>query len=138
MYDESRALVQAMNPDDFTGSGLPEAYAAVAPDPDGWPGLVAKVQQLVGEFEGIPATSIESITAPMMVVVGDADEIRPEHAVELFRLVGGGVPGDTLGLPEDRLVVLPATTHVGVAMTAPTWLVPTIAPFLDEPAPAAG
>jgi pimeloyl-ACP methyl ester carboxylesterase len=138
MYEESRALVQAMSPEDFTGSGLPEAYAAVAPDPTGWPGLVARVQQLVGSFQGFPPEAIASITAPTMVVVGDSDEIRPEHAVELFRLLGGGIPGDTLGLPEDRLVVLPGTTHVGVAMTAPGWLVPTITPFLDEPEAPAG
>jgi pimeloyl-ACP methyl ester carboxylesterase len=134
MYPESRDLVQAMDPEDFTGSGLPESYAAVAPDPGGWPGLVGRVQQLVADFQGFPTESIESITAPTMVILGDADEIRPEHAVELFRLLGGGVPGDTLGLPEDRLVVLPGTTHVGVAMSAPAWLVSTITPFLDEPA----
>jgi len=36
---------------------------------------------------------------PDMLVIGDSDIIRPEHAVELFRLLGGGVPVDIAGLP---------------------------------------
>jgi pimeloyl-ACP methyl ester carboxylesterase len=139
MYPESLAAVASMSAGAFTGSGLPESYSAVAPDPNGWPGLVERVQDLVAGFQGIPTEQIQSITAPTMVVVGDADEIRPEHAVELFRLLGGGVPGDTLmELPPDRLAVLPGTTHVGVAMSAPGWLVPTIAPFLAQGTPEEG
>ena len=114
----------------FLSSGFdrPVAYAI---RPQGAKGDVSKTHVAWTYAKGAPAT-------PSMVVVGDADEIRPEHAVELFRLLGGGVPGDTLGVPEDRLVVLPGTTHVGVAMTAPAWLAPTITPFLDEPAGATG
>jgi pimeloyl-ACP methyl ester carboxylesterase len=138
MYPEGLAGVEHLTPELFTGSGLPEAYAAVAPDPDGWAGLVARVQQLVTGFEGWPPDAIQSIAAPTMVVIGDSDEIRPEHAVELFRLLGGGVPGDTLGqLPADRLLVLPGTAHVAVAMTLADWLVPNITPFLEAPMPEA-
>jgi hypothetical protein len=36
-------------------------------------------------------------------VLGDSEGIRLEHAVELFRLRGGGVMGDLAGLPESRL-----------------------------------
>jgi hypothetical protein len=38
--------------------------------------------------------------------------IRPEHAVEMFRLLGGEVAGDVAGLPRSQLGVLPGTTHV--------------------------
>ena len=31
--------------------------------------------------------------------------------VELFRLLGGGVPGDLTGLPKSQLAILPGTTH---------------------------
>lgn len=33
------------------------------------------------DFKDIPADAIRGITAPTLVIVGDADVIRPEHAV---------------------------------------------------------
>ena len=48
----------------------------------------------------------------MLIMVGDSDIVRPEHVVEMFRLVGGGVAGDLAGLPASQLAILPGTTHV--------------------------
>jgi pimeloyl-ACP methyl ester carboxylesterase len=53
---------------------------------------------------------------PTLLIIGDSDIVRPERAVETFRLLGG-VPGDIDGLPNSRLAVLPGTTHV----TLGTW-----------------
>jgi pimeloyl-ACP methyl ester carboxylesterase len=81
-----------------------------------------KAVQRMHDFKDIPADAIRSIAAPTLVVVGDADVIRPEHAVETFRL-----------LPHAQLAVLPGTDHMQV--TARTgWLVPMIGGFLDAPA----
>ena len=38
------------------------------------------------DFKDIPDDSIRAITAPTLVVCGDTDVVRPEHAVELTRL----------------------------------------------------
>ena len=70
------------------------------------------------------------------VIVPDSDVVRPEHAVELFRLLGGGVPGDVAGLPRSRLAVLPGTTHVTLVERA-AWLTPMVTEFLDAPMPEA-
>jgi hypothetical protein len=67
-----------------------------------------------------------------MIVLGDSDIVRPEHAVAMFRLLGGGVPGDLTGLPASRLAVLPGTTHATVPHRA-EWLAPMIEEFLDTP-----
>jgi hypothetical protein len=64
-----------------------------------------------------------------MIVLGDSDIIRPEHAVEMFRLLGGGVVGDLAGLPRCRLVVLPGTTHTSLTGRA-DWLAPMVEEFL--------
>lgn len=32
----------------------------------------------------------------------------------MFRLLGGGVPGDLVGLPRSQLALLPGTSHEGV------------------------
>ena len=55
--------------------------------------------------------------------------VRPEHTVELFRLLGGGVAGDLVGLPRAQLAVLPDTTHVTLVDRA-DWLVSMITQFL--------
>ena len=90
------------------------------------------MKQLDGQpFAWLP-DEIRAISAPTMVVVGDSDGTTPEHAVELFRLRGGGVFGDLAGLPSARLAILPGTTHVGLIGRA-DWLVPMIAEFLDAP-----
>ncbi len=46
------------------------------------------------ETKDLPAEEIEAITAPTLLIIGDSDLVRPEHAVEMFRLLGGGVFGD--------------------------------------------
>jgi hypothetical protein len=65
-----------------------------------------------------------------LLIIGDADIIRPEHTVELFRLLGGGVIGDLVGLPRSQLAVLPGTTHVTLVNRA-SWLLSMISTFLD-------
>ena len=71
--------------------------------------------------------------------MGDSDGVRLEHAVELFRLLGGGVMGDLEGLPKSQLAVLPGTAHFvppGFGLLDRTgWLLAVIAPFLDAPMP---
>jgi hypothetical protein len=62
--------------------------------------------------------------------------VRPEHAVELFRLLGGGVMGDLAGLPKSRLAILPGTTHVTLVDRA-AWLAAMVTEFLDAPVPPA-
>jgi pimeloyl-ACP methyl ester carboxylesterase len=134
MYPEVIAGIAGITPEVFYGSPWYEDnYAAVAPHPEDFPVLVEKLKRLdAEEFDW--SQEIEAIAAPTLLVFGDADVLRPEHMVELFRLLGGGVPGDLTGLPKARLAVLPGTTHVTV-MNRIDWLLPMITEFLDEPAP---
>jgi pimeloyl-ACP methyl ester carboxylesterase len=60
----------------------------------------------------VPSDAVRSIKTPTLLIIGDSDVVRPEHTVEMFRLLGGGVPGDLVGLPRAQLAVLPGTTHV--------------------------
>jgi hypothetical protein len=70
-----------------------------------------------------------------MILLGDSDGVRLEHAVEMFKLLGGGVMGDLSGMPKSQLAVLPGTSHFvppgfGLLDRA-DWLVPMVARFLD-------
>ena len=55
-----------------------------------------------------------------MVIVGDADGVKPEHAVAMFKLRGGGdeeaaATGMLTKVPAARLVILPATSHIWIS-----------------------
>jgi pimeloyl-ACP methyl ester carboxylesterase len=65
-------------------------------------------EETAGEYQGWPAEDIQSIKAPTLIIIGDSDIVRPEHALELFRLLGGGAAGDIAGLPRPQLAVRPA------------------------------
>jgi pimeloyl-ACP methyl ester carboxylesterase len=126
-----------MKAEDMVGSPWHEEYTRIAPNPEDFPTLFAKKTQMDRETRDLPAEAIEAITAPTLLIIGDSDIVRPEHAVEMFRLLGGGVVGDVAGLPNSRLAMLPGTTHVTLVERA-DWLVSMIGEFLDAPMPEAG
>jgi pimeloyl-ACP methyl ester carboxylesterase len=122
--------IQDLRPEHLHGSEFHEEYLRTAPDPAAFPTLVEKVKRLDGDLPRWPAEQIRAIGAPVLLVLADSDIVRPEHAVEMFRLLGGGVPGDLTGLPQSRLAILPGTTHTSIPQRA-DWLAPMIDEFLD-------
>ncbi len=123
-----------MKPEMMFGSPWHEEYMRIAPRPEDFATLFAKKTQMDREIQDLPAEAIEAIEAPTLLIIGDSDIVRPEHAVEMFRLLGGGVMGDLAGLPRSRLAILPGTTHVTLLERA-DWLVSMIGAFLDAPMP---
>jgi pimeloyl-ACP methyl ester carboxylesterase len=128
------AGIGQLTPEALAGSPFEEEYARTAPNPEDWPTLIAKVKELDGRVQDWLPEAIRSIESPTLVVIGDSDIVRPEHAVEMFRLLGGGVAGDVAGLPNSQLAVLPGTTHVGLVERS-DWLLSMIGEFLDSPMP---
>jgi pimeloyl-ACP methyl ester carboxylesterase len=124
-----------MTPDAFVGTPWLRTYQRIAPNKSDWPKLVEKIKVLDLSWRGLSEDQVRSIKAPTMLIVGDADVVRPEHVVKMFQLLGGGVPGDLVGLPRSRLAVLPATTHVTL-ITRTAWLLSMIPEFLDAPMPS--
>jgi pimeloyl-ACP methyl ester carboxylesterase len=136
VYSEIWQGIETSKVEDLAGSPFQAAYARTAPKPEDWPTLIAKNKQHDREFAGWSPEEIQSIKAPTLLIIGDSDIVRPEHAVELFRLLGGGVIGDVAGLPNAQLAVLPGTTHLTLVERA-EWLLSMITAFLDAPMPAA-
>jgi pimeloyl-ACP methyl ester carboxylesterase len=120
----------APDDNDLEGSIFHQWYMRVAPNPENWGTLVRKCKELDREFQGWLPADIQAITAPTLIIIGDSDIVRPVHAVEIFRLVGGGVDGDSAGLPASQLAVLPGTTHLTI-VDRTDWLVSIITAFLD-------
>jgi pimeloyl-ACP methyl ester carboxylesterase len=127
-----------MTPEMMHGSPWHDEYVRIAPRPEDFPRLFAKKTEMDRQIKDLPADAISAIKAPTLLIIGDSDLVRPEHAVEMFRLLGGGVFGDTpAGLPNSQLAILPGTSHVTVVNRADL-LLPMITSFLDAPMPATG
>jgi len=89
--------------------------------------------------QNISDEEMRSITAKTMVIVGDADGVKLEHALAMFKLRGGGdeqaaASGTLHKSPAARLVVLPAMSHIGISGESDL-LVPMVSAFLDDVAP---
>jgi pimeloyl-ACP methyl ester carboxylesterase len=141
MQPELHEMLPSISPEMFAGSPIEAAYLEVAPNPEDFPRLVEKMKQLDVTPFAWPAEDVRGIEAPTMIVVGDADVVRLEHAVEMFRLVGGGAMGDLAGFSKSQLAVLPGTAHfippgTGV-MDRTEWLLAMVPAFLDAPLPEA-
>jgi pimeloyl-ACP methyl ester carboxylesterase len=109
------------------------AYAAVAPDVDAYPRLMDRTGDLLRQPYDWSAEAAE-MTAPTLLVYGDADSVPTSHAVEFFALLGGGLRDagwDGAGRPRGGLAILPGRTHYDV-FEAPQ-LPGVVAAFLDAP-----
>jgi len=124
--------IEGLQPEHLAGTPWQEEYARIAPRPGDWPALIAKTKEMDRELQGWPADALRSLKAPTLLIIGDSDIVRPEHVVEMFRLLGGGVVGDLVGLPRSQLAVLPGTMHVTLVDRA-QWLASMITEFLDAP-----
>jgi len=75
---------------------------------------------------------VKKLKGPVMLVYGDADMIRLDHAVRFYQLLGGGLKDagwQREHMSPNRLAILPNVTHYEIFM-APA-LVPTVLPFLN-------
>jgi pimeloyl-ACP methyl ester carboxylesterase len=108
-------------PAEFAPPVLKGPYEKVAPDPKHWPVLVAKVKNMALEWKGFTREQMKSIKAPVLITLGDRDGVRPEHAVEMFRLI-----------PNARLAVFPGGDHF-LLMTRPATVLAPVAAFFDAP-----
>jgi pimeloyl-ACP methyl ester carboxylesterase len=131
---EFKAVIPQMKVEDIVGLPFAEQYRKLAPDPDGFPALAAKLIALEKE----PMTweaEVRALKTPVLIITSDADVATLEHSVAMFRLLGGGIMGD-MGkpLPASRLAVLPGTSHTAV-ITQPALLHAFIEPFLKGKTP---
>jgi pimeloyl-ACP methyl ester carboxylesterase len=107
--------------DDFAPPVFKEPYNRLAPDPTRWPVLVKKIKNMVNDYSGYPPAEVKTIRAKTLIMQGDRDGIRPEHAVELFRLI-----------PNSQLAIFPGGDHF-VLFSNPDLVISTLVPFLDAP-----
>lgn len=112
-------------------SPMHRAYLRVAPRKDGWPRLLAKLNELLSrEYDW--SRELRRLSAPVLIAIGDADSVRTSHAVEFYERLGGGRRDggwDGSGIPESSLVILPRTTHYEICDSP--FLPLVVSQFLD-------
>lgn len=108
------AFIPQMVPEFFVGTAMEDEWKKLAPNPDGFRGVVEKLIAL--EHEPMAwEEEVKALKTPILIIAGDADVSTLEHNIALFRLLGGGDMGD-MGSPlsSSRLAILPATSHTAV------------------------
>jgi pimeloyl-ACP methyl ester carboxylesterase len=134
-WPDVEAMYPTITADMFKGTPIQKQYDSLGNDPAHFPEFVKKVISIdLKPYDW--SEDVKNIKAPMFMAIGDADGIRYEHALELFRAKGGGKMGDIHGLPQSRLAIIPGTTHIGM-MQRTDWLIPMITDFLDSDLKAA-
>lgn len=100
---------------------MTDAYTAVAPHPERFQDLVAKCTAAAHAPLPWSPDDLRGLRAATLLVIGDTDFVRIEHAAEMQRLI-----------PRAELAVLPATTHMAL-MRRTSLLVPLLTEFLGRP-----
>jgi pimeloyl-ACP methyl ester carboxylesterase len=106
---------------------LRQAYLKANPDPKGLQRIFERDVARMREFKDIPDAVIHAIGVPALVISGDAEVVRAEHALALSRL-----------LPHARLIIVPGGhgEYLGTAEAPdshlPALVVPMIEHFLHD------
>ena len=108
-----------------------QSYVSVAPHPEDFPKLLDRMGELMRKPYNW-ADDVKTLEMPVMLVYGDSDMIRPEHIVEFYQLLGGGLKDAGWmreHMSQNRLAILPDLTHYEAFM-APQ-MAHTVLPFLN-------
>jgi len=138
-YPSAMDAKEGLSATAFAGSPVEKAFQEHTPDTTAFDAYIEKMKVLNIDDQNISDARMRSISAKTMVIVGDADAVKPEHALAMFKLRGGGdeeaaASGMLQNAPAARLVILPATSHIGVSGESAV-LVPMVSAFLDDVTP---
>jgi len=124
----------------FAGTPVEKAFREHTPDAAAFDAYLEKMKVLGVNGHNISDAQMRSISAKTMVIAGDADAVKPEHALAMFKLRGGGdeeaaASGVLREVPAARLVILAAMSHIGIFGESAV-LAPMVSAFLDDVPPA--
>ncbi len=108
-----------------------KSYVAIAPNPSDFPKLLDRMGALMRTPYNW-AEDVKTLKMPVMLVYGDSDMFRPEHIVEFYQLLGGGLKDAGWmreHMSKNRLAIVPDLTHYEM-FTTPV-LAQTVLPFLN-------
>jgi pimeloyl-ACP methyl ester carboxylesterase len=83
--------------------------------------LTRRLHKLMQKHPNISYSALKSIKAPVLLVIGDRDIIRPEHAVKMFQ-----------NIPNSQLCIIPGATHMA-AWEKSNYFLMILNDFFDKP-----
>lgn len=118
-------LPQVIDPSNEPPAFLARLYEEVSPDPAGhYQVVVDKLARMHREEPTLDADDLSELRSRTLVMVGDDDEVRLEHAFAMYR-----------GIPDAELMVVPGTSH-GLLVEKPELCNDIIRGFLvEDPVP---
>jgi pimeloyl-ACP methyl ester carboxylesterase len=132
-----QAAVGAAMADAMKETPMYRSYVSVAPNPAEFPKLLDAMGAMMRKPYDWSA-GVKALKMPVLLVYGDSDMYRPEHIVQFYQLLGGGLRDAGWGrekMSPNRLAIIPDATHYDIFLS-PT--VPnTVLPFLDGKSGAA-
>jgi pimeloyl-ACP methyl ester carboxylesterase len=118
-------LPGVIDPDNTPPEFLERLYGELSPDGrEHYPVVVAKLAKMHREGPTLVVADLNRIASRTLVMIGDDDEVRLEHAIQLYR-----------SLPDSELAIIPGTSH-GLLVEKPTLCNTLIIDFLKtDPVP---
>jgi pimeloyl-ACP methyl ester carboxylesterase len=98
---------------------MKDDYRQVAPDPGHFQQHLARTSALVAAFQGWSAGQLAAVRSPTLLIIGDNDFVRIDHAAEMLGIIPGA-----------QLAVLPGTRHMEI-MRRTDQVLAMVLPFLD-------
>ena len=111
-----------MKPEFFTNTPIKAAYDEVAPDKTKWTKFLEQMIAFAGEPFDLGDANIAKITSPVLLISGDNDGLDKIELVKTYKLLGGAVLADFVGLPKSQLAIVPSQGHVSLMMQSKTIL----------------
>ena len=96
IYPEVWSFIQQGTLDNMP-QPLKDAYLKINNNQKGLTAMHDKDRQRMLDFKDWPAEALKSIQSPTLLLIGDRDVVRPEHAIEMYRLI-----------PNARIAILPS------------------------------
>src|SRR5579862_1518637 len=109
LTDETLAQMDALGPafaEQMKQTPLYQFYTQLAPRPDDWPLLVARVAEAI-KVDYDWTEQVAALDMPALLVFGGAEGVRPEHLQQFPKLA-----------PDGQLVIIPDANHLTV-LTSP-------------------
>ncbi len=126
-----QAAVGAAMADQMKDTPMYKSYVAVAPHPEDFPKLLDRMGELMRKPYDW-REDVKGLKMPVMLVFGDSDMVRPEHIVEFYQLLGGGLKDAGWmreSMSQNRLAIIPNRTHYDIFFGPE--LATTVLPFLN-------
>lgn len=100
------------------GTPMYQSYQVLAPKPQDFPRLLDQISKLMAKpFDW--SEEVKKLNMPVMLIYGDSDMFRPEHIVDFYQLLGGGLRDagwQREHMSQNRLAILPNLTHYEIFM----------------------